>query len=868
MKLRSITLANVRRFTDPVTIGPIGDGVSLLSAPNEAGKSTVLDALTALFFSSHGSTARTIKALQPHSGGRVMVGCEIDMDGALWRIEKQWLGQASAKVWKDGALVHQGDQAEAWLSTLTQSEAGGIGGLLWVRQGQTALASDSKGARAQDELDARRTLLTALSGAVDQVTGGARMDQALSETATELAALQTQTGKPKTGGRWSEAVNDLAQLTEQEAALSAQVDAMRTDIDDRTTAKARLADLEDPQHLEIQKQKLAEAQKNLTDAQSLSERVRDADRKAELARSAARHAQENWDQANARRTDAKDAEEAHHSDTQALAEAKAAFGNAARALDAATADRDAAKAGHDAAEATLRRIDRHLRAEDAKRQRARLTDRLKDAEAAETDRLAQHQIVAMGPSAEVTRKIRALARNAEIAAQAQDAAAPRLTATYEPDAPQVTLAGVPVPEGESRPLPADGQIAVPGIGTLSIQTGADGANAATETAAAALAAELDRGGWADLAAFEAMVRAREEAEANRTRATERRDIIAPDGIEALRTDLAALPADDAQVPQTALPDRAEAEAASTLAARRLEKVEAALTLARNTESKARSDLASAEASARASANRRDLARQAAANLPAEDEEADRALADLKAAADQAAQERDALRATVPDLEGLKAACARLDGIVKEERKEASGLRTRIGELTGRIETRSEEGVEDALSAVRDKLILARKTCDAVAFERDVLERLLGALQTAQRAARDRYFAPIGQELRPLLDDLWEDAELVWSDTTLLPEKLVRRGTNEPLDILSGGTQEQIAILVRLAFARLLAKAGRHAPLILDDALVYSDDARIEAMFNALHRAAGDLQILVLSCRQRAFDALGAPKLAFRPAPES
>jgi len=150
-------------------------------------------------------------------------------------------------------------------------------------------------------------------------------------------------------------------------------------------------------------------------------------------------------------------------------------------------------------------------------------------------------------------------------------------------------------------------------------------------------------------------------------------------------------------------------------------------------------------------------------------------------------------------------------------------------------------------------------------EKDVLARLLEALDAAQKAARETYFAPVAEELRPLLSDLWEDAELQWSDDTLLPVSLLRRGTEEAIDVLSGGTQEQIAFLVRLAFARLLAKSGRHAPLILDDALVYSDDARIERMFDALHGSAGDLQIIVLSCRSRAFRDLGAPRLSFAPA---
>ncbi|MEY3307905.1 MAG: hypothetical protein RLZZ413_1943, partial [Pseudomonadota bacterium] len=75
-----------------------------------------------------------------------------------------------------------------------------------------------------------------------------------------------------------------------------------------------------------------------------------------------------------------------------------------------------------------------------------------------------------------------------------------------------------------------------------------------------------------------------------------------------------------------------------------------------------------------------------------------------------------------------------------------------------------------------------------------------------------------------------------------------------------------ALLVRLAFARLLARTGRHAPVILDDALVYTDDDRIERMFDALHGQAADLQIIVFSCRQRAFRDLGGTKLIMEDIP--
>ena len=90
--------------------------------------------------------------------------------------------------------------------------------------------------------------------------------------------------------------------------------------------------------------------------------------------------------------------------------------------------------------------------------------------------------------------------------------------------------------------------------------------------------------------------------------------------------------------------------------------------------------------------------------------------------------------------------------------------------------------------------------------------------------------------------------------------LTRDGRDESFDILSAGTQEQIAVLVRLAFADLLREQGRPAPVILDDALVFSDDERIERMFDILSAAAERMQIVVLTCRTGLFGRLGGHKL--------
>ena len=142
----------------------------------------------------------------------------------------------------------------------------------------------------------------------------------------------------------------------------------------------------------------------------------------------------------------------------------------------------------------------------------------------------------------------------------------------------------------------------------------------------------------------------------------------------------------------------------------------------------------------------------------------------------------------------------------------------------------------------------------------MLRRLRQALEEARLAAKEQYLGPVMDELRPLISLVVADANITFDDTTLVPRSLERNGQEEDVSVLSGGMREQLTVLTRLAFARLLAKNGRPVPVILDDALVYSDDDRIEKMFIALHRQARDLQIIVFSCRQRAFAELGGQSL--------
>ena len=112
---------------------------------------------------------------------------------------------------------------------------------------------------------------------------------------------------------------------------------------------------------------------------------------------------------------------------------------------------------------------------------------------------------------------------------------------------------------------------------------------------------------------------------------------------------------------------------------------------------------------------------------------------------------------------------------------------------------------------------------------------------------------------PYIRMLLPGAGLVF-DEHLSISAVERSGIQEDFGRLSDGTQEQLAVLTRLAFAELMLDQGRPATVILDDALVFSDDNRIERMFDILMRAGEKVQIIVLTCRKRLFTRLGASML--------
>jgi hypothetical protein len=135
MKITALRLHNVKRFAGKgVAIEEIGDGVNVLCAANEFGKSTSFEALHALFFQPYSGTPGEVQKLRPYSGGNPLVEADILAEGRAYRLTKQFYGGRRASVVDiaSGALVAQADEAENFISNLIRGGTAGPAGLLCV----------------------------------------------------------------------------------------------------------------------------------------------------------------------------------------------------------------------------------------------------------------------------------------------------------------------------------------------------------------------------------------------------------------------------------------------------------------------------------------------------------------------------------------------------------------------------------------------------------------------------------------------------------------------------------------------------------------------------------------------------------------
>ncbi len=213
---------------------------------------------------------------------------------------------------------------------------------------------------------------------------------------------------------------------------------------------------------------------------------------------------------------------------------------------------------------------------------------------------------------------------------------------------------------------------------------------------------------------------------------------------------------------------------------------------------------------------------------------------------------------------MDARIARYESKTAEDRDERGRLLSKIAVLQSSVERDGGLGLDEELDSTSRQVEDFTSECGRLEREIKILQLLERELSDAERAAKERYMAPLVQRITPYLQTLFPGAAIHLNEDFQVTGVIRELQRREEFGGLSWGTQEQIAVLTRVAFADMLLDAGKPAMLILDDALAYADPERLERMFDLLTHASSRLQILVLTCRGELFTRLGGRRVELLP----
>lgn len=246
----------------------------------------------------------------------------------------------------------------------------------------------------------------------------------------------------------------------------------------------------------------------------------------------------------------------------------------------------------------------------------------------------------------------------------------------------------------------------------------------------------------------------------------------------------------------------------------------------------------------------DRVAKADAALDEEATQAQAAVAEATAARDAAQQEFDAA-----DVDTVRMWLANAEGNHASGSEQLNDAKSRLTELGALIDDRARLGLFDALVEARAELEAAvdeharlRRAASAVNVLREVWLR-------HRSAAQERYVEPFKERLESLARVVFGKDVQVEIDPELNIVSRTLDGRTVAFHQLSGGAQEQLALLGRLTCANLVSP-DEGAPLIIDDALGFSDPQRLRALGLALGQVGQHAQIILMTCQPDRYQQVG------------
>ncbi len=187
--------------------------------------------------------------------------------------------------------------------------------------------------------------------------------------------------------------------------------------------------------------------------------------------------------------------------------------------------------------------------------------------------------------------------------------------------------------------------------------------------------------------------------------------------------------------------------------------------------------------------------------------------------------------------------------VELAKKELDRLRQEFSKQEGALEQVGGQYVDEKTSEAEEALIAATREEQDVELEYASWQLLLETLKEAESEDAvhlgNSLVVPISENMKELTRGRYDKVSL---GPKLSGTSVSLDGSDRELDLLSIGTRDQLATLIRLAVAQAVKSA-----LVLDDQLVQSDPKRMEWLTELMYKCADDFQVVVFTCRPEEYE---------------
>jgi recombinational DNA repair ATPase RecF len=175
------------------------------------------------------------------------------------------------------------------------------------------------------------------------------------------------------------------------------------------------------------------------------------------------------------------------------------------------------------------------------------------------------------------------------------------------------------------------------------------------------------------------------------------------------------------------------------------------------------------------------------------------------------------------------------------------LRDSLRTTEGRLEQSGRDGLATRRDTAELDLAAIRSEHESLKRRADAARRVYETLGRHRAEAQTKYSEPLQTRIEALGRSVYGPSFRVWLDDDLAVAERELDGARLRIEALSTGAQEQLAIITRLAISHLVSTGEGSVPVIFDDALGWSDKARLRDMGALLGRAGDHGQVIILTC---------------------